>query len=502
MWRHALLALLVLCCYVGSTEGRVETLGNRNLEEGSSLSNSIVFLTALDSVIGSTTPSFSVKQTFTLADESVARSSDILPFVTLFYPTVESSRVGYPDAEGLLQLCCTQDLIDQGVCTDDDKGGVIVIPTDEEQDRVIVREFNFQNHTKLSWEEKWNITTSGVYELLYVNCQGAGLGDIQIDGTLTYINPFGQLSAESYPLLWFFGFMFFVLIILCTIWGVLNLIHQKRLISLQHFLSALLLLMMLESLVWFLMLWQINLTGRIHWLWVTATVLTSSVKRTAVGLLYLLISLGYGIMNKARIGTNIRLIVGVIGIYFVVSTAQEMITAYIREGVVQSDYEVLLGFAGLVLLFPSVVIPLGLFWWICACLYKTIQKVKLRKQEAKLELYNKVMVTLIVAAIVTGLMVLMETGISIVDSDQMWRVWWIFTAYWFVMFLAMTVSLLVLFHPVKNEMWLAYTRASTSDDVELGSEIELDNLQNDLNINFDFDLGFDDIAEEESSKIS
>jgi len=33
-------------------------------------------------------------------------------------------------------------------------------------------------------------------------------------------------------------------------------------------------------------------------------------------------------------------------------------------------------------------------------------------------------------------------------------------------------------------------------------EIELDNLEKDFDINFDFDLGFEDIIEEETSKLS
>merc|ERR1711879_1070831 len=98
-----------------------------------------------------------------------------------------------------------------------------------------------------------------------------------------------------------------------------------------------------------------------------------------------------------------------------------------------------------------------------------------------------------------------QTGISIVDSDEIWRVWWFFTAYWFLLFFGLTVSLLVLFHPAKNEMRLAYVSAKknlTSDeDFSSQVEIELDNLEQDVDINFDFDLGFDDIGEEEISKL-
>merc|ERR1712137_149193 len=227
-------------------------------------------------------------------------------------------------------------------------------------------------------------------------------------------------------------------------------------------------------------------------------------KRTVVGLLLLLISLGYGIMNKAKIGSNIRLIILSIGFYFVVSCGQELMTAYIREGVVSSDVEVLLGFVSLILLFPSVVIPLGLFWWICACLVKTIQKLKIRNQDAKLQFYTKLFVALITAGIITCLMIILQTSISIINSDQVWRVWWVFTAYWTILFFSLTLVLLVQLFPSKSKDRFAYSKQKNlaSDEFDVGTEIELDEIPSDVNIDFDFDLGLEDVIEEETSKMS
>lgn len=497
-----------LCFLLVVVDCRIEKFDNLDLEQGESISNKIVFLTKEDSIIGSTSPTFTVNQTFSLKDGDQAPSSfgSKTVVTALFFPVVDSGYIGKIDDTGMLHLCCTSDLIEDQVC---DYEGQILIDESDDVDLSITREdIQFlSSNSEIHWDKQIEITESGVYELLYINCETSGLENVIINGNIEYINPFGQLSAESYPLLWFFGIMTFVMIIVGTIWGVFMLIYRNSLISLQHFLSLLLVLEFIESLVWFLMLWVSNRTGTIHWAWLTATVLTSSVKRTAVGLLLLLISLGYGIMNKAKISDNKRLIIIIITFYFAVSTAQELVTTYIREGIVSSDLEVFLGFISLILLFPSVVIPLGLFWWICACLTKTIQKLKLRQQEAKLELYNKILISLIVAAIMTCLMIIMQTGVSIIDSDQVWRVWWLFTAFWFMVFFGLTITLLILLHPAKNETWLSYTPKdskglASKDDFSSNIEIELDNLEKDFDINFDFDLGFEDIIEEETSKLS
>jgi len=501
---------IILLSFVVSVHCRIEHFDNKELEQGESISNKIVFLTAADSIIGSTDPSFSVNQTFSVKDDIDSSIFDSESSISiLFFSVLDSDKIGFIDDTGMLQMCCTTDLIDEQIC---EKEGEVLIyageSTTTSNREIIERKFTFKDSNSIErWTEEIPIVESGVYELLYVNCPNSDLGDVLIDGDITYINPFGQLSAESYPLLWFFGIMTFVLIIIGTIWGVFMIIYRSSLLSLQHFLSLLLVLEFIESLVWFIMLWVSNRTGTIHWAWLTATVLTSSVKRTAVGLLFLLISLGYGIMNKAKISNNKRLIIIVIGFYFIVSTAQELVTTYIREGIVSSDLEVFLGFISLILLFPSVVIPLGLFWWICACLTKTIQKLKLRQQEAKLELYNKILISLIVAAIMTCLMIIMQTGVSIIDSDQVWRVWWLFTAFWFMVFFGLTITLLILLHPSKNETWLSYTPKDSKglasrDDFSSNIEIELEDIDKDFDINFDFDLGFEDIIEEEASKLS
>lgn len=504
-----ILFILFLCVH-----GRIEKLNGRLVEEGDSISNKIVFLTADDSIIGSTDPSFSVNQSLSITNKenNTLQSNSFL--ISVFFSTSQSKKIGLLDENGVLQYCCSEDLFIADQC--DDLGNVIIIPQQEgdtydPKATLIIRNFLFkENLNSINWIENFKINQSGVYELLYLNCKGSKLGDVAISGSITYVNPFGQLSAESYPLLWFFGVITFVLIILGTVWSVFLLIHRNSLISLQKFISFLLILEFIEASTWFIMFWVTNRTGNLHWGWITMTVLTSSIKRTCVGLLYLLISLGYGIMNKARISNNTRLIIIVISFYFLVSTGQELINAFLREGVVSSDIEVFLSFFSLILLFPSVIIPLSLFWWICSCLSKTIQKVKLREQDAKIELYTKILISLIVACIVTLLMILMQTAISIIDSDEVWRVWWIFTAFWFTLFFGLTISLLVLFNPSKNEEWLAYnakkrknfSKDGDDDDFSSKMEIELDDLGKDIDISFDFDLGFDDIIEEETSKIS
>lgn len=499
---HYCFRFIVLLLFLfSSVNGRIESFNNKKLEEGSSISNKIVFLTADDSFIGNDKPTFQVNQSFTLIESTNITSASVLE--VLFFPTTDYI-IGLTDDEGLVQYCCTEELIKDEKCST--LNTLLIAELTNQTSTLERKTFTFVgNNDEYKWAEQWTIKKSGVYELLYVNCKNSNI-DVGISGSITYSNPFGQLSAESYPLLWFFGIITVLMILITIYWIVTLIIFRSSLISLQYFIFTLLLLELLEAFTWFLMFWVTNQTGVIRWGWITLTVFTSSVKRTSVGLLYLLISLGYGIMNKARIGSNKRLIIIVIGFYFIVSTAQELITSFLREGIVSSDTEVLLGFVSLILLFPSVVIPLGLFWWICSCLSKTIQKLKLRNNEIKLDLYTKIFISLIVSCIVTVLMILLQTGVSIVDSDQMWRVWWLFTAFWFMLFFGLSMSLLILFNPKKNKHWLSHTsRGIIDDDDDFSSnvEIELDNLDDkDVDVAFDFDLGFEDIIEEESSKIS
>ena len=119
----------------------------------------------------------------------------------------------------------------------------------------------------------------------------------------------------------------------------------------------------------------------------------------------------------------------------------------------------------------------------------------------KLELYSRLFLSLIVAGIVTCLVIILQTSISVVDTDSVWSVWWLFTAYWFLLFLFLTLTLLYLLRPSVNKALVAYTKhdLASSDEFDVsGGDTEMTDLDT---LNFDFDLGLDNL-EEEVSKIS
>lgn len=58
------------------------------------------------------------------------------------------------------------------------------------------------------------VSASGMYYIKYFNCPGSGVGTVTINGDISWMNPFGHLSAELYPFLWvcfsfFFCFLFY-----------------------------------------------------------------------------------------------------------------------------------------------------------------------------------------------------------------------------------------------------------------------------------------------------
>ena len=309
--------ILLLLYTFTFTEGRIVSINNRTLAKTESISNSITFKTAEEAVIGSNQPDLTIVE-----GGNMPQNLTILFYRTDYADCFQKNKT----SSGTVDRCASLDQY-KSVCasTPDDKCchkgmGVSELITNTD--------FDSNNTYHL------DIKSSGQYILEYLNCEEAS---VSISAVITYNNPFGQLSAEVYPLLWFFGILTGFIVIFLLIWIVMIVIHRQHLISLQFILLILLTFELFESFSWFLLFVVINSTGTTYWLWLLIVVLLSSAKRTFVGLLLLLISLGYGIMNKSKIHDNRRLIIFVIGFYFFVSTAQELVTSFLREGVVEDQ---------------------------------------------------------------------------------------------------------------------------------------------------------------------
>ena len=117
---------------------------------------------------------------------------------------------------------------------------------------------------------------------------------ILVSGTIELSNSHGFLSTTQYIML---NFFFYLSIVYCLV-GLIWVFNLRRFlnISIQHYVSCLLLLSTLECLFSFFDLWKLNLDGKTSIFLGMAVMLITSLRLAASRLVVLVLCLGYGIV--------------------------------------------------------------------------------------------------------------------------------------------------------------------------------------------------------------
>jgi hypothetical protein len=80
------------------------------------------------------------------------------------------------------------------------------------------------------------------------------------------------------------------------------------------------------------------------------------------------------------------------------------------------------------------------------------------------------------------------------SEDAMWDTWWIFQAFWHVLYFFILLAIAVLWRPTTNNTRYAYREADDIDMVPNRNDIEIPDV-------LKLDLGYDDDFQEEVNKL-
>merc|ERR1711998_407397 len=84
----------------------------------------------------------------------------------------------------------------------------------------------FRPDALVRYNNQYNISEDGVYYVLFANCETDIYGiDVQFNGTIEWLSPYGFLPGRLYPLLPFFGLLSLLYIVLALVWIVLAAMH-------------------------------------------------------------------------------------------------------------------------------------------------------------------------------------------------------------------------------------------------------------------------------------
>ncbi|KAB2630417.1 transmembrane protein 87B-like [Pyrus ussuriensis x Pyrus communis] len=370
----------------------------------------------------------------------------------------DRARIGASFAQSD-QICCTRNLSNSGYCT----VGEVVIHKNLDNPEWPVRIKTFFNgkDEEAKMEIKTvDINSSGMYYLYFMYCDPQ-LKDTLIKGTTIWRNPDGYLPGKMTPLMTFYGFMSLAYLVLGLAWFLRFVQFWKDIIQLHYHITAVIALGMCEMAVWYFEYANFNSTG-IRPMGITLWAVTfSAVKKTLSRLLLLVVSMGFGVVKPTLGGITPKVfLLGLV--YFVASEALELVE---HLGNI-NDFS---GKTKLFLVLPVAFLDSWFILWIFSSLSKTLEKLQIRRNLAKLELYRKFTNSLAIFVLLSVAWIGFELYFNATDPlSEFWQIAWIIPAFWSILAYALLAIICILWAPSRNPTRYAYMEEAGDDFDEEG----------------------------------
>ncbi|GMN40645.1 hypothetical protein TIFTF001_009869 [Ficus carica] len=396
---------------------------------------------------------------FVRTKESAKKQNKMLPHTGL----VEAIILEVKDRERIggsflktNAICCNPELANLGSC----KLGEVIIHKDEENPEWPMRIKTFFDgvNTEAKMDiQMVEINKTGMYYLYFMFCNEDLKGTV-IKGRTVWRNPDGYLPGKMAPLMTFNGFMSLAYLVLGLIWFLRFVRFWKDIIQLHYHITAVIALGMCEMAVWYFEYANFNSTG-MRPMGITLWAVTfSSVKKTVSRLLLLVVAMGYGVVKPTLGGiTSKVLLLGVI--YFVATEALELVE---HLGNI-NDFT---GKTKLFLVLPVAFLDSWFILWIFSSLSKTLEKLQMKRNTVKLELYRKFTNSLAVFVLLSIAWIGFELYFNATDPlSELWQIAWIIPAFWSLLAYSLLAVICLLWAPSRNPTRYAYSE-ETGDEFD------------------------------------
>ena len=300
------------------------------------------------------------------------------------------------------------------------------------------------------------VSESGFY-MVYVH---ATRGRLPMSGYIQFNNPYGFLPAIKYPQLLATIFFFLVYLTLAVTWLVLLFKYRDEIIAIQKHIAVLIGLLCLEHMFAFSLLMGANNSGEYNYILRWAFFLTNAVKFTSMLFLALAVAKGYGIVVP-RLGDTLKRMYTLAGIHFISSLLS---LSESLSPVQTSEDDVLL------YNLPVVITTAIFLIWILRSLRQSIQTLSSRKQNVKLELYQK-LTRIITISVVLSFLITLYVMYTLVShrTDPIWlgenwdQFWFLLDGWPMFLFFSTFMVLLYYLRPKRDNRRYGLEELPTTD---------------------------------------
>ncbi|KAL6513158.1 hypothetical protein OROGR_020644 [Orobanche gracilis] len=379
----------------------------------------------------------------------------------IIFEASDRDNIGGSAYGGQRSICCTPDLAKLEGCK---QGEVIRISPDKKWPVVInvyFRRNMLSTHMKNNKEV--DIKRTGMYNLFFITCDPE-LKDMRVTGRTVWKNPNGYLPGRMSPLMKFYVFMSIAYAVLCAIWVFQYARHWDDVLLLQHCITSVIALGLLEMTFWYFDYAYFNTTG-IRPVGITTWVVTiGSIRKTISRVLLLCVAMGYGVVRPTLGGLTTKVLL--IGITFFL--ASEMLNIAENVGSIND----IAGRARVFFVIPVAFLDAFLILWIFTSLSKTLEQLQAKRSSIKLDIYRRFSNALAVAVITSVLWIGYELYFKATDPfNERWQSAWIITAFWDILAFALLCVICYIWAPSHVSQRYAYmdNKGEETDEEETES---------------------------------
>jgi GOST, seven transmembrane domain len=288
------------------------------------------------------------------------------------------------------------------------------------------------------------------------------VASVRVSGQLEWMNPYGHLSADVYPLMPFFGVMTCAYLMLGVVWLLVCARNYESLMIIQIWVAAVIGFGMIESAMWY---YDYHCENRGEYLWTVTVValVCSGLKRAVSRVFFLIIAMGYGVHRPTLGGVGYR--IALLGALYFACSASFNVADQMHKRFNSLYFKAVSD----TFVFPLAMLDCFFYWWTFVSLSSTLTELAARNKLAKYRMHRRLYVALVGAAFLSAAVVVYEVWAMLVSSvDDRWRTWWIWEAFWSVLFLAMLAFVGYSWRPGAHSTAVAFSSSATRSNAATG----------------------------------
>ncbi|KTW29680.1 hypothetical protein T552_00889 [Pneumocystis carinii B80] len=356
---------------------------------------------------------------------------------------------------------CDEYAISNGLCEEKDNNSFLVNTEMKNIPTIFMKKIDIKNTTRVKYDVKY----TGYY------C--VGLIPIPFSkyyATINWNNYYGKLPAPEYPKLVMYGFLSGIYLFIGIFWGILCIKHRKNILSVQKYITGIIIILIIEMMVLWGYYKYVNINGYDSgsFIYLSAIALITATRSSLSFFILLIVSMGYSIVKPTLGPTMIKC--KLLAVFHFLFSAINIIV---------SSFYHWINFLPIIItsLSLSTLTFITFYLWTIFSLNQTIIDLDHRKQYTKGFIYKKLRISLVFTIILISIYTIIKSIFIYRENLKLfaplyWRIRSL-VLYGFldILYLIVFITIIVLWRPAISNIRLAI-----SDEVVQDDDFEVDDL--------------------------